>query len=84
MAVLSNATQEVHIIHKFEKAFYGLHMNLVILGYIRPEYDYVSRGSLIEDIETDIEVTKKSLERAAYSAWKEDEYLTTFPKKDNA
>ena len=59
-------------------------MNLVILGYIRPEYDYVSKDSLIDDIKTDIEVAERSLERLAYSRWKEDEYLTTFPRGNNA
>lgn len=52
---------EVHIMHEFERDFYGSHMNLVILGFIRPEYDYVSVESLVEDIRTDIQVAKDSL-----------------------
>ena len=53
-------------------------MNLLILGFIRPEYDYVSKESLVEDIRVDIEVARRSLERRAYDRWKEDEYLTRF------
>lgn len=36
--------QEVHIIHKFARDFYGLEIRVVVLGYIRPEYNYVDRG----------------------------------------
>jgi len=70
---------EVHIIQDFSTDFYGFHLNLLILGFIRPEYDYVSRESLMEDIRTDIEVTKRSLARPAYEKWKDDTYLTSFP-----
>jgi len=70
--------------HDFGRDFYGHHLNLLILGFIRPEYDYVSKESLIEDIETDIEVTKRSLDRPAYAMLKEDDYLCRFPKKDGA
>jgi riboflavin kinase len=76
------APKEVHIMHKFLKDFYGSTLNLMILGYIRPEYDYVSKDSLIEDIETDIEVARRSLERPAYEKYREDEFLRTFDKKE--
>lgn len=72
--------QEVHIIHEFPKDFYGKHLNLLILGFIRPEYDYVSKESLIEDINTDIDVTKRSLERPSYSRFKNESCLSTFPE----
>ncbi|KAL8950407.1 MAG: hypothetical protein Q9222_003545, partial [Ikaeria aurantiellina] len=69
---------EVHIMHTFAQDFYGARMNLLILGFIRPEYDYVDRESLIEDIRTDIEVAGRSLEREAYAALKNDPYLLQF------
>ncbi|THY93676.1 riboflavin kinase [Aureobasidium pullulans] len=72
---------EVHVLNKFEKDFYGSHMNLVILGFIRPEYDYVSKESLIEDIEFDVEVARRSLEREGYAKFKEDPYLLEFEGK---
>jgi len=57
---------EVHILHDFEKDFYGAYMRLEILGFIRPEYDYVSKESLVEDIKFDVSVAGKSLEREAW------------------
>lgn len=69
---------EVHIMHDFKRDFYGSHMNLVILGFIRPEYDYVSVESLVEDIRTDIDVAGRSLERAAYKRFKEERGLREF------
>jgi riboflavin kinase len=50
-------------------------MNLLILGFIRPEYDYVSAESLVRDITIDIEVAKRSLERDGWREWAEDEWL---------
>jgi len=66
---------EVHILHKFKNDFYGSEMAISILGFIRPEYDYVSVESLIEDINTDIEVTKKSLDREKWKDAMKDAYL---------
>lgn len=70
--------QEVHILHSFPQDFYNARMNLLILGFIRPEYDYVSKDSLVEDIRVDIEVARRSLERGAYQNFKTDEYLLRF------
>lgn len=66
---------EVHVLHEFKKDFYGSKMAISILGFIRPEYDYVSKESLIEDIRTDIEVTKTSLKREAWEKGAGDPYL---------
>ncbi|PWW75307.1 riboflavin kinase [Tuber magnatum] len=71
---------EVHIIHTFPKDFYGVQMNLVILGFIRPEFDYVSKEALIEDIRMDIRVGVNSLERDKYRKFKNDPYLTDFER----
>ncbi|KAF7717633.1 Uncharacterized protein PECH_002991 [Penicillium ucsense] len=49
--------------------FYGTKLNLLILGYIRPEYDYVSLDALIEDIRVDCEVARQSLLRDAYQRY---------------
>lgn len=32
--------------HQFKADFYGHNMNALVLGYIRPELDYTSRGVL--------------------------------------
>jgi len=73
---------EVHIMHSFGSDFYGARLSLVILGYIRPEYDYVSKESLIEDIRTDIEVAGRSLEREGYAKWKGDAWLVGGGKEE--
>ncbi|KAK8177790.1 riboflavin kinase-domain-containing protein [Phyllosticta citrichinensis] len=74
---------EVHIMHDFPSDFYGSHLNLVVLGFIRPELDYVSKEALIDDIRTDIEVARRSLARPAYAALKKDPYLLDFPKDEH-
>lgn len=53
-------------------------MNLLICGFIRPEYDYVDRDSLVQDIRTDIEVARRSLEREAYARLRGEKYLMVF------
>jgi riboflavin kinase len=65
--------------HAFTNDFYGRYLNLTILGFIRPEFDYVSKDSLIADIKEDIEVARRSLARPAYQSLKQDPYLLTFP-----
>lgn len=64
--------------HAFHQDFYGARMNLLICGFIRPEYDYVSKESLIEDITVDVQVAKRSLEREAYLRLREERYLLEF------
>lgn len=34
--------------HEFPSDFYGYYMKVMVLGYIRPELDYVSRGTFIK------------------------------------
>lgn len=72
---------EVHIMHHFETSFYDSHMNLSILGFIRPELDYVSKDKLIEDIRTDIDVAGRSLARKPYAKLMRDPYLLDFAGK---
>ncbi|KAJ5476186.1 Riboflavin kinase domainbacterial/eukaryotic [Penicillium sp. IBT 31633x] len=49
--------------------FYKTRLNLLILGYIRPEFDYVSLEALVEDIRVDCEVARASLQREAYKCY---------------
>lgn len=71
--------------HEFQTDFYGREMRAVVLGYIRPELDYISRGklespllnldqhslseALIEDIETDKKVALNCLQRPGYQKY---------------
>lgn len=66
---------EIHILANFEKDFYGAELSLIILGFIRPEYDYVSKDALVEDIREDIRISQRSLAREAYQACKSDPWL---------
>jgi riboflavin kinase len=49
-----------------------------MLGFIRPEYNYASLESLIDDIKEDCEVAKRSLDREAYTKLKDDSWLHNF------
>jgi len=69
---------EVHILHKFSSDFYNALMNLSIVGFIRPEQGYESMEALVEDINFDIEVARRSLEREKYVELKKDGYLMDF------
>ncbi|KAJ3506051.1 hypothetical protein NMY22_g17372 [Coprinellus aureogranulatus] len=64
--------KEIHIMHDFDKDFYGYEMRAIVLGYIRPELDYVSREALIEDIEIDKRVALNCLERPEYRKYSQD------------
>jgi riboflavin kinase len=66
---------EIHILANFPTDFYGATLSLIILGFIRPEYDYVSKDALVEDIREDIRVAQRSLEREGYVSWKGDAWL---------
>lgn len=66
---------EIHVLANFSQDFYGAELSLVILGFIRPEYDYVSKEALVEDIREDIRVAQRSLAREAYQRCKEDAWL---------
>ncbi|KAI0080724.1 riboflavin kinase [Panus rudis PR-1116 ss-1] len=68
-------TAEIHVIHKFQTDFYGHEMKAIVLGYIRPELDYVSREALIDDIEKDKSVALQSLTRPAYEQYKQDPHF---------
>ncbi|THH33821.1 hypothetical protein EUX98_g373 [Antrodiella citrinella] len=68
-------TAEIHIMHEFKSDFYGKEMKAVVLGYIRPELDYVSREALIEDIEIDKRIAINSLGRCGYEAYKMDPHF---------
>ena len=36
--------QEIHLIHKFDKDFYGQNLKTLVIGYIRPEAAFDSLG----------------------------------------
>jgi len=66
---------EVHIMHEFPEEFYGKELRVIVLGYIRPERDYNSVDSLIQDINFDIKVAENSLARDSYVSYKNDSFF---------
>ncbi|PHH86411.1 hypothetical protein CDD83_10277 [Cordyceps sp. RAO-2017] len=58
---------EVHVLHPFAADFYGAHMRLLLLAFIREEKDYSSLEALVQDINLDCDVARKSLAR---DGWK--------------
>jgi riboflavin kinase len=69
-------TAEIHIMHNFNSDFYGYKLKTLVLGYIRPELDYVSREALIDDIETDKKVALNSLARPGYEKYSLDPFFS--------
>ncbi|KAL6249260.1 riboflavin kinase [Rhinocladiella similis] len=69
---------EIHVLHDFSYDFYGAALNLLMLGFIRPEYDYTSLEALVDDIKTDCDVARRSLERDAYEKYKDEPWLKDF------
>jgi riboflavin kinase len=45
LADLSPTRQEVHVLHDYPSDFYGKELRVVVLGYVRPEYNYASMGA---------------------------------------
>jgi riboflavin kinase len=66
---------EVHIMHKFAGDFYGKQLKVIVIGFIRPEYNYTSMESLVEDINEDMQVCRRSLQREAYKQYFHDQFL---------
>ncbi|ODV87935.1 hypothetical protein CANARDRAFT_228347 [[Candida] arabinofermentans NRRL YB-2248] len=61
---------EIHIMHDFKSDFYGCSLSFNILGYLRPELDYVSVELLIKDIQTDIKIALDHLKLEEYNSCK--------------
>ncbi|KAH8929234.1 riboflavin kinase [Atractiella rhizophila] len=68
-------TAEVHIMHDFGHDFYGKIMKVIVLAYIRPQFDYVSKEALIEDIEVDKQVATRTLEQDAWKEFAKDKFF---------
>lgn len=46
LSLLLRPLQEVHILHTYPTDFYGKELRVIMLGFIRPEYNYTSMGAL--------------------------------------
>ncbi|KAI8904072.1 riboflavin kinase-like protein [Gorgonomyces haynaldii] len=57
---------EVHLLHKFDQDFYGKHLKVVVLGFLRPEKSFGSLQELIDAIHADISNAREQLSRSEY------------------
>ncbi|KPV72705.1 uncharacterized protein RHOBADRAFT_39313 [Rhodotorula graminis WP1] len=73
----STRTAEVHILHDYPADFYGKELRVVMLGFIRPEYNYSSLDALIKDINHDKLVALNSVapSRAPYASYRDDAFF---------
>lgn len=68
-------SMEVHIVHPFPASFYGHTLRVIVTGFIRPQYNYISKEALIDDINTDVQVGLNCLARPAYAALASDPFF---------
>lgn len=57
----------MHVLHEFGADFYDIEMRVLIMGFIREERNYPDQQALIDDINLDCDVARRSLEREAWS-----------------
>ncbi|GAC98089.1 hypothetical protein PHSY_005678 [Pseudozyma hubeiensis SY62] len=61
----THKTAEVHILHDFASDFYGLEIRVVVLGYVRPEYNYDSMGKFLNHRHKAATIRRQALRAAA-------------------
>ena len=52
---------EAHILHKYASDFYGEHLKLCVVGFLRPEIPFAGIGELVARIQADIGLAKAQL-----------------------
>ncbi|XP_050297494.1 riboflavin kinase [Anthonomus grandis grandis] len=68
-------SMETHLIHKFEKDFYGQELRVAILGYLRPEKNFSSLDELVKAIDEDIEKAKFELDKPELQTIKNNSFF---------
>lgn len=63
-------TIEPHLIHEFDRDFYGERLKIIVCGYIRPEMDFNSLEDLKAAIQSDIDIATAALDQEEYSLMK--------------
>lgn len=56
--------QETHLMHKFDKDFYGSILKIALIGYLRPEKTFNSLDALIDQIKLDIQTAEQFLKES--------------------
>lgn len=68
-------TIEPWILHEFKEDFYGRHLRLVVIGYVRPELKFDDMDELIREIKADGAFCREALDEPALAALAEDRFL---------
>eukprot|EP00002_Diphylleia_rotans_P001629 TRINITY_DN10908_c0_g1_i1.p2 TRINITY_DN10908_c0_g1~~TRINITY_DN10908_c0_g1_i1.p2 ORF type:complete len:171 (-),score=29.04 TRINITY_DN10908_c0_g1_i1:591-1103(-) len=68
-------TMEAHLIHQFPGDFYGEHLRLCVVAYLRPERNFPSLDALIQAIKLDIHSTTVALQRPDLAAASQHPFL---------
>eukprot|EP00054_Salpingoeca_dolichothecata_P007552 m.43493 g.43493 ORF g.43493 m.43493 type:complete len:147 (-) comp17142_c0_seq2:248-688(-) len=68
---------EVHILHKFDKDFYGAKISVVIAKYLRDEMNFDSLDALIKAIQDDIKNASTCLDEPEFAKLKDDDCFTS-------
>ncbi|XP_049852073.1 uncharacterized protein LOC126329088 [Schistocerca gregaria] len=71
----TETTAEVHVLRQYDHNFYGAHLQVSVIGYIRKMQMFRSVDELIEAIGNDIRVARAELEKPELSAFREDPYF---------
>ncbi len=68
-------TVEPHLLHVFERDFYGEELRLVVVAYLRPELKPPSLDALIAAIRLDIDTASRLLDAEPYRRAQADAFL---------
>ncbi|CAG4965961.1 unnamed protein product [Parnassius apollo] len=66
---------ETHVMHTFDKDFYGSNLKICIVGYLRPEKNFSSLNDLIEAIKKDIADAHTKLEEVEAKILKDHKFF---------
>eukprot|EP00928_Gymnodinium_smaydae_P043481 TRINITY_DN29118_c0_g1_i1.p1 TRINITY_DN29118_c0_g1~~TRINITY_DN29118_c0_g1_i1.p1 ORF type:complete len:488 (+),score=98.53 TRINITY_DN29118_c0_g1_i1:74-1465(+) len=72
---LKAKTIEPWLMHTFEEDFYGCHLRLLVLGYIRPEVAFGSVEELVREIAADGDFCRRALDAPPLAAYFSDAFL---------
>jgi FAD synthase len=76
-------TIEPHLLHEFEKDFYGQELRLVICGYVRAYDKFESLEKLKEIMNNDKKIAENALDVDPYVNYKNDEFFQNGTNEPN-
>jgi len=68
-------TVEVHVIHRYQSAFYGAQLRVLVLGFFRPEMRFSGVQELVSRIKADVGLAASLLDAPSNVSAKEDAFL---------